>query len=265
MKVMINGFSMAYDDAGEGQPIVFVHGYPLNKAIWQTQLEGLSDIMRVLAPDLRGHGESQAMPGPYTMQLLVGDLVAFLEALGITQPVVLCGLSMGGYLAFEFNRRHPERLKALILTATRASDDTPQAKANRDLAAETARQGGPGAIVKKMLPVILSPATPSRQPALVGRVREIMENTSLEGVLGDLAALRDRPDSNPDLPRIRIPTLVVHGEQDQIIPYNEAYTMHQAIPGSSWSLIPDAGHLPCLENPLAYNKALRSFLQNIGG
>jgi pimeloyl-ACP methyl ester carboxylesterase len=264
---------MAYSESGKGQPLVFdqeqilvcVHGYPLNRGIWQPQVEGLADAARVLAPDLRGHGQSQPVAGPYSMDLFADDLAAFLDALGVAEPVILCGLSMGGYLAFAFFRRYPERLKGLVLTATRASADTPQGKINRDLAAEAARQDGVVAITQKMLPLILAPDTRDRQPELVERVREIMQSTSLEGVLGDLAALKERPDSTPDLSRINLPTLVVHGEQDQIIPYQEAHAMHDAIPGSLWELIPAAGHLPCLENPVAFNQALCSFILALGG
>lgn len=265
MKVSVNEFSMAYSESGSGQPLVFVHGYPLNRMIWQPQVEGLSDLAHVLAPDLRGHGESQAVPGPYSMDMLADDLAGFLDALGISQPVILCGLSMGGYLAFAFFRRHPQRLKGLILTATRAAADSEQARANRDLAAAAARQGGVSAIADKMTPLILAPQAAENSPALVERVRGIMLNTSLEGVLGDLAALKERPDSTPDLRRIHVPVLVVHGEQDQIIPYTEAHAMHDAIPGCLWELIPNSGHLPCLENPVAYNQALRSFLVAVGG
>lgn len=264
MKIDVNGFSMAYSESGRGQPLVFVHGYPLTRDIWQPQLEGLSDLAHILAPDLRGHGESQPVQGPYSMDMLAGDLAAFLDALGVTQPVILCGLSMGGYLAFAFSRLYPQRLKALILTSTRASADTEQGKANRDLAADTARQDGVSAIVGKMLPLILSPQAGERSPQLVEQVRQIMLRTSLEGVLGDLAALKERPDSTPDLPRLQIPVLVIHGEQDQIIPHTEAHAMHDAIPGSLWELIPGAGHLPCLENPAAFNQALRTFLTALG-
>ena len=265
MNIMVNGFNMAYSTSGKGQPLVFVHGYPLNREIWQPQVEGLADVARVLAPDLRGHGQSQAVKGPYSMDLFADDLAAFLDALGVAEPVIVCGLSMGGYLAFAFFRRYPERLKGLVLTSTRASADSPQGKANRDLAAEAARQDGVGAIAEKMLPLILAPETAVSQPELVEHVREIMLSTSLEGVLGDLAALKERPDSTPDLSRINLPTLVVHGDQDQIIPYQEAHAMHDAIPGSLWELVPAAGHLPCLENPAVFNQALRSFVQALGG
>jgi len=265
MNISVNGITMAYSASGRGQPLVFVHGYPLNRGIWQPQVEGLADVARVLAPDLRGHGQSQPVAGPYSMDLFADDLAGFLDALGVVEPVILCGLSMGGYAAFAFFRRYPERLKGLVLTATRASADTPQGKTNRDLAAESARQDGVGAIAEKMLPLILAPDTIEKHPDLVGSVREIMLNTSLESILGDLAALKERPDSTPDLARINLPSLVVHGEQDQIIPYQEAHAMHDAIPGSLWELIPAAGHLPCLENPSAFNQALRSFVQALGG
>lgn len=264
MKINVNNINLAFNESGRGQPVVFVHGYPLNRSIWQPQLDGLADQARLIALDLRGHGESQPVPGPYSMQLLAEDLAAFLDALMIDEPVILCGLSMGGYIAFEFFRRYPQRLRGLVLTATRAIADSEQGKVNRDLAAESARQGGVTAIVDKMLPLILAPDTINNHPELVEQVRGIMASTSLEGVLGDLAALKERPDSTPDLTRIHLPTLVVHGEQDQIAPYIEAKAMQEAIAGSHWQLVPAAGHLPCLENPAVFNQALSLFLLSIG-
>ena len=118
MNVQVNGFSMAYTSAGSGLPVVFVHGYPLSRRIWEPQASGLSDAARVLAPDLRGHGESQPVPGPYSMDLLADDLNAFLDVLGSVRPVVLCGHSMGGYVAFAFWRKYAARLAGLILTST---------------------------------------------------------------------------------------------------------------------------------------------------
>ncbi len=260
MQANVNGFSMAYTSAGQGTPLVFIHGYPLSRQIWTAQASGLADTARVLAPDLRGHGDSQSVPGPYSVDLLAADIKAFLETAGVHEKIVLCGLSMGGYVAFAFIRNYPHLVKGLILTATRAAADSAQAKAGREQTAVLARQDGVQAIVKGMLPKMFAPSTLESKPDLVNDLKEIMEHTSLEGVLGDLAAMQQRPDSTPDLSGIQVPTMVVHGAQDAIIPLEEARAMQQAIPNSTLQVIEDAGHLPNMENVTAYNQAVLQFL-----
>jgi len=263
MHIRVQGYTMAYTDTGQGLPLLFIHGYPLNRRLWEPQAEGLADIARILAPDLRGHGDSQAVPGSYSMDLFAGDLSAFLDALGITQPVVLCGLSMGGYVAFAFYRKYAVRLAGLILTATRAAPDSPEARAGRDLAAAQARENGVAAIIEGMLPRLLSPKTVEHRPELVAQARAIMVHTSLEGILGDLAGLKERPDSTQTLPEIKVPTLILPGEDDEIIPIQEAWALQAGIPGSRLVVIPNAGHLPNLENPQAFNQAVRQFIEDL--
>ena len=258
--IKLHDFSMAYSENGEGQPLLFVHGYPLNRRMWQPQIDGLADMARVIAPDLRGHGDSQAVPGPYSMDLLADDLNALLDALHISQTVYLCGLSMGGYVAFAFYRRYAQRLAGLILAATRAAADSAQARASREQAAQTARQQGVAAIVEGMAAKMLSPQTVEQRPALAVQVKEIMLRTSLEGVLGDLEGMKERPDSTPTLSQITIPTLVIHGADDQIIPLAEAQAMQAAIPNARMEIIAGAGHLLNLEQAETFNAAVRGFV-----
>jgi pimeloyl-ACP methyl ester carboxylesterase len=263
MHVQVNNIRIAYDEQGSGRPVLFVHGYPLNRRIWQPQVEGLAGEARALALDLRGHGESEIAPGPYGMDLLADDCAAFLDATGVSQPVALCGLSMGGYVAMAFSRRHAGRLAGLVLTATRAGPDTPEAKANRQKAAELAREEGPLAIAESMLPKMLSPKTYDRKPDLVEAVRKIMISTPVEAIRGDLLGMMERPDSLPGLGQLRVPTLILHGADDQIIPVSEAEAMQAAIQGAGLQVIPNAGHLLNLEQPEMFTHALRSFLQSI--
>lgn len=259
----VNGFQMAYSEAGQGMPLLFVHGYPLNRALWIAQFAALGDKAHLLAPDLRGHGDSQAVPGPYSMDLFADDLAVFLDAMGISEPVVFCGLSMGGYIAFAFFRRYPQRLRGLVLTATRATADTPEGRQARDQAAVLARQRGIAAIAESMVERLLSPRTRQEKPHLVEQVRQIMLRTSLEGILGDLVALKERPDSTPTLAHITVPTLILPGSDDALIPLSEAQAMAQAIPGATLQVIPGAGHLPNLEQPEAFNAALSAFLDQL--
>lgn len=263
MHLHLRNFFMAYTDAGQGQPILFIHGFPLTRKLWQPQVEGLANTMRILAPDLRGHGDSQAIPGPYSMDLLADDLNAFLDELEINRPVIVCGLSMGGYVAFAFFRKYKARMAGLILTATRASPDTAEAKAGRDQSTNLIKEMGAPAIVERMLPKLLSPKAYENNPAVVTRARSIMENVSPEGLLGDLAGLRDRPDSTPTLGTIRIPTLILAGGEDQIIPLEEVRAMQAGIHGARLVVIPEAGHLPNLENPERFNWAIREFVKEI--
>lgn len=260
MQLTVNGYSMAYSDAGQGVPLLFVHGFPLNRRLWQPQLDGLSDVARVLAPDLRGHGDSAPVPGPYSMDLFADDLNAFLDALGIQEPVVLCGLSMGGYVVFAFCRKYAHRLRGLILASTRAAADAPAGRQARDQMIALAREKGVAAVAESMLPKMLAPAAYQSRPDLVEQVRQIMLHTSLEGVLGDLAALKDRPDSTPTLAKIAVPTLVIHGAQDQIIPLSEAEAMRDGIRGARLVVVDGAGHLPGLENAEVFNEAVREYL-----
>lgn len=260
MKLNINGISLALDDSGSGIPVMFIHGYPLSREIWQLQLAGLSDIAHVIAPDLRGHGESQATNGEYSMELLANDCAALLDAIPVTQKVVLCGLSMGGYIAFAFLRKFASRLAGLILTATRALPDSEKARGNREKALAQVKTEGINKIIEDMLPKLFSPATLSDNSILLNQVRQIMQSTALEGFKGDLLGMKNRPDSTPLLSQINIPTLLVFGEQDQIIPLDEARAMHAAIPGSRLEIIADAGHLLNLEQPQKFNEILRRFI-----
>jgi len=263
MHVQIDGINLALEDRGAGIPILFVHGYPLSRRIWDPQIEGLADVARLIVPDLRGHGESDAVPGPYSMDMLADDCLAVLEALDITTPVVLCGLSMGGYVTFAFYRKYPEKVAGLILAATRSGEDSPEGKANRDKAADQARKGGPSAIAESMLPKMLSPKSYGERPELVQSVWEIMQGTSLDGILGDLMGMKSRPDSTPGLRNIGVLTLVLHGSDDQLIPPSEAMAMRGAIPGARLKLLPDAGHLLNMEQPQRFNKAIREFIREL--
>jgi 3-oxoadipate enol-lactonase len=257
---IINGFKMGFTDEGNGAPLLLIHGYPLNRRMWEPQLTGLSQQCRILAPDLRGHGESEAVPGIYSMDLLAQDLAAFLNELAIDEPVTVCGLSMGGYVSMAFYRLFPERVKALILTATRAAPDSPEGRQGRDAAAKVAQEQGVQAIVEGMLPRLFAPQTVTNQPELVSQVREIMLETSLAGVQGALMGMKERPDSRPLLSTINVPTLIIHGANDQLIPVTEASAMHELIVNSRISIIDVAGHLLNLENPTAFNHSIVEFL-----
>ena len=263
MFLEINGFRMAYESLGKGIPLLFIHGFPLNRRMWDPQMQSLSHHLRVLAPDLRGHGDSESVEGPCNLDMLADDCVKMLDALDIPQPAVVCGLSMGGYTTLAMYRRYPERIRGLILAATRAGADSPDGKANRDKAISQAEKDGAAATAASMLPKLMSPKTYKSNPDLIKQVERIMTSTSVTGIIGALESMKTRPDSTPYLGEITVPTLIIHGEDDQLIPFQEAQSMHAAIPGSTLVLISSAGHLPNLEQPELFNQAVDEFIEKL--
>ncbi len=259
-RLTVNGVNLAVDARGNGPAILFIHGYPLDHTIWSPQLEALGGWRRI-APDLRGMGQSDAPDLGYSMATYASDLAALLDTLGV-ERVVLCGISMGGYVAFEFLRRWRERVSGLVLIATRAGPDTTEGKRARDAAAAQAREGGAGLIADAMLPKMLAPGAPE---GLVARVRALMAATPVPGIVGALGAMRDRPDSMSLLPALAgLPALVIAGGSDQLMPVSEMSAMAAAIPGARLVVAPGAGHLPTLETPSIVTDALQTFLAQPG-
>ncbi len=255
-RITVNGVSLAVDVRGEGPAVLFVHGYPLDRTIWTPQLEALEGWRRI-APDLRGMGQSDAPDLGYSMATYASDLAALLDTLGI-ERTVLCGLSMGGYVVFEFLRRWRNRVSGLVLIATRAEADSPEARRARDAAANEAREGGARVIAEAMLPKLLAPGAAG---VLVERVRSLIAAIPVPGIVGALGAMRDRPDSTALLPTLGgLPTLVIAGGDDQLIPVSQTTAMAAAIPGARLVVAPGAAHLPTLETPSIVTDALRSFL-----
>jgi 3-oxoadipate enol-lactonase len=261
-RLMVHGVNLAVEVRGEGPAILFVHGYPLDRTMWRDQMEALEGFRRI-APDLRGMGQSDAPDLGYGIGIYAADLTALLDALGI-EDVVLCGHSMGGYIAFEFLRNSRSRVRGLVLVDTRAEADTPEGRRSRDAAASTARERGSAAVAETTLPKMLAAATMSRRPDVVERVRNLMSGTPVAGMVGALAAMRDRPSSEALLPTLAdLPTLVIVGEGDVITPPEHARALAQAIPGARLAIIPGAGHLPPVEQPEATTRSLREFLESI--
>jgi pimeloyl-ACP methyl ester carboxylesterase len=256
-------FVMAFQDSCDMPTLLLIHGFPLSSQMWDPQLEDLAEFVRVIAPDLRGHGQSDSVPGPYTITQLADDCADLLGHLNVATPFVVCGLSMGGYIALEFYRRYPEQVAGLILASTRAGADSEAGKEGRDKAAEMAKNEGATAVSAGMLPKMLAPQNFETDEELVEYVRETMSNASLNGVVGALAAMRDRVDSTPMLGDIDVPVLIIHGADDQLIPLSEAEEMFKAIPDSELVVIPDAGHLPNLEQPDIFNDAIIDFLEEL--
>ena len=245
-------------------PVVLIHGFPFDHLLWRHQVAGLTR-WQCIAPDLRGAGTSGApiAVGEFSMTSYADDLIALLDRSKIDQAVV-CGLSMGGYIAFEFVRRFPDRVRAAILCNTKAAADTPAGKLGRDALAARAQDDGARAVADALMPKLLARVTLERQPAVEGEVREMILRQPVWGIVGALRALRDRPDSTPLLGRIGVPVLVVAGDDDQIAPAEEMEAMARAIPDARFMVVRDAGHMTPLEQPLALNGAISAFLETLG-
>jgi 3-oxoadipate enol-lactonase len=261
-RLTVNGVRLAVEVRGHGPAVLFIHGYPVDHSIWTHQLATLEGWCRI-APDLRGMGQSDAPDLGYSMETYAADLVALLDLLGVEQAV-LVGHSMGGYIAFEFLRRWRNRVRGLVLVDSRAESDTPEGKRNRDSAATMAREQGAEAIADAMLSRILGRTTQADAPAIVERVRALMATSPVAGLVGALAAMRERSDSMALLPELNgLPTLVIVGDEDELTPPTQARAMADAIPGASLVVIRSAGHLPTVERPVETTDAILAFLQGL--
>jgi len=261
-RITVNGVNLAVEVRGEGPAILFIHGYPLDRTIWRDQIEGLEGFRRI-APDLRGMGQSDAPDLGYSMSIYAADLAAVLDVLGV-DDVILCGLSMGGYIALEFVRQQRARVRGLILMDTRADADAPETRRARDAAASMARERGAAAIADGMLPKMLAAGTLGSRPELAEALRTLMGRTPVPGIVGALSAMRDREGSEGLLRTLSgVPSLIVVGEADALTPPALARAMADAIPGAGLAIIPGAGHLPPIEQPRATTEALESFLGSV--
>jgi 3-oxoadipate enol-lactonase len=262
MLAEINGVKLAYSDSGSGQPtVLLVHGYPLNRSMWDPQFGTLRARARVIAPDLRGFGASECgPPGPLTMEQHADDLAALLDFLGVAEPVLFCGLSMGGYVGFAFWRRHRQRVGAFVFTDTRATADTPEGRDGRFvMAAESERLNSSQPAMDAMMPRLFAPVlNPGSLP--VHLVRSMMAGNSARAVADGARGLAARPDSTELLTSIDVPTLVIVGECDALTPPSDSERLAARIPGAQLVRIDQAGHMSNLENPEAFNAALLAFI-----
>ena len=258
----IDDIQMAYTDSGMGRPIVLIHGYPFNRSLWNEQVAALSTSYRVIAPDLRGFGESDASDGPATMNQLARDVVLLLNHLGIVRATI-AGLSMGGYVALAFYKQLPSRVRALVLADTRAQADTEEAKQTRAQQAEKALAEGMAGIADAMLPKLLTPETVSKHPEILKRVRDMMLKTKPEGAAAALRGMAEREDQTDLLPKISVPSLILVGAEDAITPVADSEKMHHAIAGSRLVVLENAGHVSNLERTEQFNHALQDFLKEL--
>lgn len=253
-----------YRDAGNGsRAIVLLHGFPFTSALWEPQLREISRVYRVIAPDLRGFGDT-GLPGSYSLDRLADDVAELVSALGLKR-VVLGGLSMGGYIAFAFYKRHAERLTGLILSDTRPDADSEETRANRARLAALAGQAGSTAVADEMLPDLLSATTKTRRPEVVSALRAMISSAKPEAIAAALAAMADRDDSRSLLPSIQLPVLVTGGTEDSLTPPAQIEDWAANIPDVRLVFMEGAGHVANLEQADDYNTLVMSFLRTVYG
>jgi pimeloyl-ACP methyl ester carboxylesterase len=256
VKLQLNSGILSYVDQGSGSAVLLIHAFPLNSSMWAAQVGTLSARYRVIAPDVRGFGESQPAV-PWTMEGMADELDEFLDKLRIIDCAVV-GVSMGGYIALPFWSRHRERVRRMILANSRARADNDAEKAGRNEMIAAIQQNGAAILPDRMLPRLLKP-NPS--PDSVRAVRAMIEAVDPAAAAYAVMAMRDRSDFSSVLHRIDCPTMVVTGEEDVIIRLEDARETARAIPGARFVTIPNSGHLSNLENPDEFNRALSDFLE----
>lgn len=261
MRANINGIELGYDDHGVGLPIIFLHAFPLNRSMWTGLTTALlhEQRFRLVTLDWRGFGESGLNDSVSTMEQFADDVAALMDKLGMPQAV-LCGLSMGGYVAFAFLRKYPERVRGLILCDTRPGADTAEARANREQVARLVEEQGVEPFADLQIPRLLSEHTHQHHPEIELRVRQMINVATPAGIAAGSRGMAQRTDATDLLATITCPTLVVVGEHDSLTPPAVAQAYASRIPGAQVAVIPLAGHLSNLEQPDAFLEAVRPFL-----
>ena len=265
INITINNLTVSYSDHGpdDAPVIIFIHGFPLNKSMWNIQVEALKENYRVIAYDIRGHGNSDAGIDEFFIELFVIDLLRLMEKLKIEKSI-LCGLSLGGYIALNAVLKHPDRFDGLILNDTQCIADTPEIKENRCLAIIRIMKDGVEQYADEIIKNLFAQETFTKNKNVVDAVKEMIISTQKQSLCNTLHALAERKETCDQLSEINIPVLIMVGEEDKITPIAAAQQMHEKILNSKLEIIQQAGHLSNLENPTAFNTHLVSFLELVG-
>jgi 3-oxoadipate enol-lactonase len=260
----VNHHTVCYNDEGpdETHVIIFIHGFPLDKSMWNKQVKALKNNYRVITYDIRGHGNSSAGEEVFSIDLFVRDLICFMDALKIDKTI-LCGLSMGGYIALEAIEKYPERFDALILSDTNCKADTTEAKQKRIETIEDITENGVEKYAGDSLKKLFAPESFTTKEEEMDSVRKMIEDTSKQSLCHTLLALSQREGTCQNLSQIKVPVLIMVGKEDLITPPEAARLMHEKIQGSLLCIIEHAGHLSNLENPDEFNNQLTKFLLSV--
>jgi 3-oxoadipate enol-lactonase len=242
--------------------LLLIHGFPLDQTLWDPQREALRNVADVMAPDLRGFGSNNADGASVTMESFAKDLHDLLDRNG-TDRVVLCGLSMGGYIAMAFLEQWPERVEALILCNTRSTADTAEGKEGRNATARDAREKGSAVIARAMAPKVLSATTRSQRPDIVAQVEAMIARQHPAAIAAASIGMAQRPDRTPVLRAVKVPALIITGDADELMPLPTSQAMADVISGARLVVLPNAGHLSNVEAPELFNATVRDFLASL--
>lgn len=263
--IIINDIEVSYYIKPEEEPaltVIFIHGFPFNKTIWSGQLEQLPANVQGIAYDVRGHGNTPAGQGYFSIDLFAKDLLLFINRLNLRR-VVLCGISMGGYIALRAAERSAGEIAGLILCDTTSLADSNEAKLARFAGIETILQQGLGLYTDNFVKKLFSPAAYSENPGLITFIKKVIMQNEPGNVCAALLALASRTDTTAGLKAIHVPVLVLRGADDQIISNEQAQQLSENIEGARLELIPQSGHLPNLENPVYFNNLVSNFLTGL--
>ncbi len=257
----VNNFDLSYDDLGEGAvPVIFLHGFPFSKSMWQAQLDFLKSSNRVIACDIRGFGNSKDEESVMSMDLFGDDLIQFMDKLNIDKAVV-CGLSMGGYIALNVCKRYADRLQALILCDTQCIADTPEGKEKRLKLIDDIAMNGTGNFTEGFIKNVFHKDSLTEKKEIVEELRNVILSNSKQIIMMGLKALAERSETCSSLSEVKIPTLIICGREDQVTTLAQSEFMNQKIEGSILRIIDDAGHVSNLEQADEFNKHLHDFLK----
>ncbi len=264
MKVTVNGGSLVCTEAGDpsGLPVLFLHGFPFDQTMWKGQLMAVGRTHRAISYDIRGHGKSDVGDGQYMIEGHVEDLVAMLDHLGVKRTVIV-GLSMGGYIALRALEKYPHRFIAAVLCNTRSEADSNEGKQKRYAGATLDKNEGSQAFADGFVGALFSPGSLKSNQKEKDEIRRIIAGTSPLSIAGTLIALAARTDTTASLASIKVPTLIMVGEFDQLTPPAASEAMHERIPGSQLFIVPGAAHMSNLENPEFFNEKLLQFLKKV--
>lgn len=265
-KVKLDDISVSYyikkATEKEEKVIIFIHGFPFNKNTWRTQLDSVEDNITAIAIDVRGHGLSTSGHGFFSIDVFAKDLHDFINKLSLSN-IVLCGVSMGGYIALRYYELYPQNIIGLILSDTHAMADDNKGKKKRFDSIQAILKHGKRAFAFGFIENVLTPKTITKNPKVVNLIKSSIRRNSIDGICATQLALASRTDTSSSLEQITIPTLLIRGEDDKITSNEAMLKLKDGIKGSTYVEIPAAGHLPNLENVLAFNKEMNTFLENI--
>ena len=264
MEITVNNLIVSYNDEGpdDAPVIIFIHGFPFNKSMWNQQPEALKDSYRIIAYDVRGHGNSENSNTKFSIDLFADDLISLMNELSL-DSVILCGLSMGGYIALNAVERYPERFDALILSDTQCIDDSPETVEKRKAAIQNINENGVEKYADESIKNLFAPVSFTARQKEIDAVRQMIINTTPQSLCNTLLALAERKATCDSLSEIKIPVLIMVGKEDKITPPEAALLMHKKNRNSKMYVLENAGHLANIENDYEFNTQVREFASTV--